>query len=75
MPIEANLTQSVDRPPPKRSILANWRRYIIYIGFVCIFVVFAFTLGNQGFLDPNNLLNIVRQSAMIAVMAVAIAFF
>ncbi len=74
MPIEANLTQSVDRPPPKRSILANWRRYIIYIGFVCIFVVFAFTLGNQGFLDPNNLLNIVRQSAMIAVMAVAMTF-
>lgn len=74
MPTEANLTQGVDRPPAKRLNLANWRRYIIYIGFVCIFVVFAVTLRNQGFLNPNNLLNIVRQSAMIAVMAVAMTF-
>jgi ribose transport system permease protein len=28
------------------------------------------TLGDKGFLDPNNLLNIVRQTAMIAIMAV-----
>ena len=74
MPTEANLTHNVDRPPAKHFIPANWRRHIIYIGFACIFVVFAVTLRNQGFLNPNNLLNIVRQSAVIAVMAVAMTF-
>ena len=39
-----------------------------------IFVVFALTLNDKGFLNPNNLLNIVRQTAMIAVMAVAMTF-
>ena len=56
------------------KIIANWRQYIIYIGFVVIFVVFAITLSHKGFLNPNNLLNIVRQTAMIAVMAIAMTF-
>ncbi|MDQ0393327.1 ABC transporter permease [Labrys monachus] len=56
------------------SALRNWRDFIIYIGFVAIFVIFAATLGERGFLDPNNLLNIVRQSAIIAVMAVSMTF-
>lgn len=54
--------------------LTNWRQNIIYIGFVAIFGVFALTLNDKGFLDPNNLLNIVRQTAMIAVMAIAMTF-
>lgn len=54
--------------------LANWRQNIIYIGFAVIFVIFALTLNDKGFLDPNNLLNIVRQTAMIAVMAIAMTF-
>ena len=56
------------------SALANWRDYIIYIGFVVIFVIFAATLGQRGFLDPNNLLNIIRQTAIIAVVAVSMTF-
>lgn len=56
------------------AVLANWRQNIIYIGFVVIFIVFAITLNDKGFLNPNNLLNIVRQTAMIAVMAIAITF-
>jgi len=58
----------------KLSALANWRDYIIYIGFVVIFLVFAATLGQKGFLDPNNLLNIIRQTAIIAVMSVTMTF-
>jgi ribose transport system permease protein len=54
--------------------LTNWRQNIIYIGFVVIFLVFAVTLYDKGFLNPNNLLNIVRQTAMIAVMAIAMTF-
>lgn len=59
---------------PARGFFANWRQNIIYIGFVVIFLVFALTLNDKGFLNPNNLLNIVRQTAMIAVMAVAMTF-
>ena len=58
----------------KSSALANWREYIIYIGFVVIFLVFAATLGDRGFLDPNNLLNIIRQTAIIAVVSVTMTF-
>lgn len=49
----------------------TWRQNIIYFGFVAIFLFFALTLHDRGFLDPNNLLNILRQTAIIAVMAVA----
>lgn len=59
---------------PSRTLFANWRHNIIYIGFVVIFLIFAVTLSDKGFLNPNNLLNIVRQTAMIAVMAIAMTF-
>jgi ribose transport system permease protein len=52
----------------------DWRQYVIYAGFVVIFIFFSITLGDKGFLDPNNLLNIVRQTAMIAIMAVGMTF-
>lgn len=55
-------------------LAASWRQNIIYLGFVGIFIFFAVTLGNKGFLDTTNLLNIVRQTAMISVMAVAMTY-
>lgn len=62
------------KPAPGGALFANWRQNIIYIGFVAIFLIFALTLNDKGFLNPNNLLNIVRQTAMIAVMAIAMTF-
>jgi ribose transport system permease protein len=50
------------------------RQNILYVGFVVLFVVFAVTLGDQGFTSSNNLLNIIRQAAVISVMAVAVTF-
>jgi ribose transport system permease protein len=50
------------------------RKNILYIGFVVLFVAFAALLGDQGFTSSNNLLNIVRQTATISVMAVAVTF-
>jgi ribose transport system permease protein len=52
----------------------DWRAYIIYIGFVALFAIFAITLHDEGFLSSNNLLNIVRQTATISVMAVAMTY-
>jgi ribose transport system permease protein len=56
------------------TIRARWRQNIVYIGLVGVFIVFAVTLRDQGFLDPGNLLNIIRQTAMISIMAVAMTF-
>lgn len=56
-----------------RDLLArtDWRDQAIYLGFAAVFVLFAVTLGDDGFLSGANLLNIIRQTAVIAVMAVA----
>ncbi len=72
-------TRAVDETPgagSARRLLqsVDWRRYVIYIGFVVVFVFFAILLGDQGFLSSNNLLNIFRQSATITVIAVGMTY-
>jgi len=59
-----------------RSFLRSfdWRRYVIYIAFVVVFLFFAVLLGDQGFLSSNNLLNILRQTATITVIAVGMTY-
>jgi len=52
----------------------DWRRYVIYIGFAVVFLFFAILLGDKGFLSPNNLLNIFRQTATVTILAVAMTF-
>lgn len=56
----------------KRNI--QWDKYMVYIIFVVVFILFAIILGNKGFIQPRNLINILRQTAMISVMAVAGVF-
>ena len=68
------MAEAFTPPLAARLGLSNWRQNIIYIGFVGIFIFFAVTLGHKGFLDTNNLLNIVRQTAPIAIMAVAMTY-
>lgn len=58
----------------RRSFQIDWRRDIIYVGFVVVFVVFAILLGDQGFLSTTNLLNILRQTAIVTIMAVGMTF-
>jgi ribose transport system permease protein len=52
----------------------NWRQYIVYIAFIGVIIYFGFTLSDDGFLTTNNLLNIVRQTAIISIMGVAMTF-
>ncbi len=66
--------QKSDQPGAFNLAGFNWRRYVVYFGFILLFVFFAITLRDSGFLSLNNLLNIVRQTAIIAVMAVAVTF-
>jgi ribose transport system permease protein len=52
----------------------DWSKYIVYIAFVVVFLFLAVWLGGRGFLSPNNILNIIRQTTMITIMAVAMTF-
>jgi ribose transport system permease protein len=50
------------------------RRYVVYVAFLAILAFFAVTLRDDGFLSQSNLLNIVRQTTPVTVMAVATVF-
>lgn len=50
------------------------RGSIVYLGFVLIFVLFAVTLRDSGFLTIDNQLNVLRQTAFVSVMAFGTAF-
>ena len=53
----------------KRVNISDW---IIYIGMICIFVVFTIicsALGKQ-FLTLNNVMNIINQASINAVVAI-----
>src|ERR1700684_2652823 len=53
---------------------ADPSRYVIYVGFLAIFVVFSIVLRDDGFATASNLLNIVQQTAPVTVMAVGTVF-
>ncbi len=53
---------------------SNPSQYVIYVGFLLIFAIFAVILRDDGFTSPSNLFNIVQQSAPITVMAVGMVF-
>ena len=40
-------------------------KYMVYIVLAVVFVFFAITLRDNGFASTQNLLNILRQTAMI----------
>jgi ribose transport system permease protein len=64
---------------PSGSLLARVRRidprsYVVYLAFLLILAFFAVTLQDDGFLTSTNLLNIVKQTAPVSVMAVGLVF-
>ena len=50
------------------------RQYVVYLAFGLILATFSVILHDDGFLSSSNLLNIGRQAAPIAVMAVGMTF-
>ena len=52
----------------------DYKKYIVYISFVIVLVVFSVLLRDKGFLSYGNMLNILRQTAMISVAAVGMTF-
>src|ERR1700693_4893914 len=48
--------------------------YVVYVGFLLIFAVFAVLLRDEGFLTVSNLLNIVQETTPVTVMAIGMVF-
>jgi ribose transport system permease protein len=62
-----------------RSASARLRRvdprlYVVYVAFLLILGFFGIALHDEGFLSSTNLLNIVKQTTPITVMAVGLVF-
>lgn len=51
----------------------NFKKYIVYISFVIVFVGFSI-LQPSSFMTASNIMNILRQTAMISVAAIGMAF-
>ena len=56
-----------------KVIKLDFSKYMVYIIFAAVVVIFMLWLGKT-FFSVTNLLNILRQTAMIAVMAVGMTF-
>ncbi|MFN7166973.1 MAG: ABC transporter permease [Pannonibacter sp.] len=50
------------------------QQFVLYLGFAAIFLFFAVTLADDGFLTTRNLSNIVLQTAPATVMAIGLVF-
>jgi ribose transport system permease protein len=52
----------------------DFRSYVVYLSLVAILLFFSIALRDQGFLSSENLMNILRQTAMVSIMAVGMTF-
>lgn len=60
----------------KKNAIESLKNSLIYIALIILFVIFSLTLGNvgNGFANPDNLWNIIRQTSLIAILAVGMSF-
>lgn len=52
----------------------NLQQYVVYLGFLAIFLFFAIVLRDSGFLTVRNLSNIMLQTAPVTIMAIGLVF-
>lgn len=52
----------------------NLQQYVVYLGFLAIFLFFAVVLRDSGFLTARNLSNIVLQTTPVTIMAIGAVF-
>jgi ribose transport system permease protein len=50
------------------------RKYVVYLSFLAILAFFSVVLFDKGFLTSDNFQNILRQTAMVSVMAIGMTF-
>lgn len=74
----AILTTTGQTTPMQRSMRFvrrfDLQQYVLYVGFLAIFLFFAVSLADDGFLTTRNLSNIVLQTAPATIMAIGLVF-
>lgn len=70
----ASLPAPTTRRLGQREKRFDWQNYVVYVFFVVVFVFFAATIGQAGFLSASNMFTISRSTAMIVVMSVAMVY-
>ncbi|MER8533244.1 ABC transporter permease [Mesorhizobium sp. M1005] len=68
---------SINTSPGRAASLVsrfNLQQYVVYLGFLTIFLFFAIVLKDSGFLTVRNLSNIVLQTAPVTIMAIGLVF-
>ncbi|MDH6231694.1 ribose transport system permease protein [Mesorhizobium soli] len=65
---------SVTGQPAGFASRINLQQYVVYLGFVAIFLFFAVVLRDSGFLTVRNLSNIVLQTTPATIMAIGLVF-
>jgi ribose transport system permease protein len=58
----------------KRIQSFNLQKYVVYLSFILILLFFGVTLKDKGFLSGGNIMNVLRQTAMVSVMAIGMTF-
>ncbi|MDR6294431.1 ribose transport system permease protein [Inquilinus ginsengisoli] len=48
--------------------------FVVYVGFVAIIGFFAIALSDRGFMTPENMMTIIRQTTPVTIMAVGMTF-
>ncbi|MDQ0318168.1 ribose transport system permease protein [Pararhizobium capsulatum DSM 1112] len=61
-------------PFARLSRRINFQQYVVYLGFLAIFLFFALVLKDSGFLTVRNLTNIMLQTAPATIMAIGLVF-
>jgi ribose transport system permease protein len=74
--MQTDAQASLRRPLGARAsgLATRYRSLVVYLGFVAIFLFFSVILRDKGFLAPDNLLNILRQTTMVSIMAMGMTF-
>ena len=50
------------------------REFFVYYGFIFVLLFFSITLSDTGFLSVTNLMNIIKQTTPITIMAIGLTF-
>lgn len=60
----------------RKLIIGAFKNSLVFIALIALFLIFSITLSNvgNGFSNPENLWNIIRQTSLIAILSVGMSF-
>ena len=58
----------------KQKHIITFDKIMVYVIFVVVFILFSIILRDEGFLSGSNIMNVLRQTAVISIMSVGGTF-